>query len=256
MPLSEGDAGVRASVGFFSDKGPRKGNEDFAAAAIGAELPKPRRRWWRRSPTESAAPRAAGSLPRRPCAVSSTATGTCPRPSKCAAPRAESSMRSTLDQRPGRQDPELAGMGCTFTALVLKGRVAHLLHAGDSRAYRLGGDRLVRLTTDHLRERPRQRPVLNRALGIEAEIRLDYADHPLALHDRFLLVSDGVHGALTDESIADILRARSAPEDTARALVTEAITAGSTDNCTALVLDVVGLPSARPTSAAPSCGCR
>ena len=55
----------------------------------------------------------------------------------------------------------------------------------------------------------------------------------------------GCTAALVDETIADILRVRSAPEDTSRALVEAALEAGSTDNCTALVLDVVALPTAR-----------
>jgi serine/threonine protein kinase len=42
----------------------------------------------------------------------------------------------------------------------------------------------------------------------------------------------------------DILRERFASEDSARALVTAALQSGSTDNCTALVLDVVDLPTA------------
>ncbi len=75
-------------------------------------------------------------------------------------------------------------------------------------------------------------------------MRLDYATQPVALHDRFLLCSDGVHGFLTPEAIADILRERSASEDSARALVAAALDAGSTDNCTALVVDVVDLPTA------------
>jgi serine/threonine protein kinase len=66
----------------------------------------------------------------------------------------------------------------------------------------------------------------------------------MARHDRFLLCSDGVHGFLTVDSIADILREHSASEDTARALVAAALESGSTDNCTALVLDVVELPTA------------
>ena len=119
----------------------------------------------------------------------------------------------------GRQDPKLAGMGCTFTALVLRGRVAHLLHVGDTRAYRLSGDRLTCLTTDHVRQDGSGRShTLNRALGVETEVRLDYATQPVALHDRLLLCSDGVHGFLAEQSIADILRERSAPEDTASAL--------------------------------------
>src|SRR5260370_22813366 len=144
----------------------------------------------------------------------------------------------------GRKDPNGAGMGCPLTALVLRGRIAHLLHVGDTRASRVSGDRLTCLTTDHVRQDGTGRSnTLNRALGVEAEVRLDYASQPIALHDRFLLCSDGVHGSLPDQSIADILRERSAPEDTAGALVATALRSGSTDNCTALVLDVIALPT-------------
>src|SRR5262249_60650830 len=76
------------------------------------------------------------------------------------------------------------------------------------------------------------------------EVRLDYVSQSVARHDRFLLCSDGVHGFLTDDTIAEILRERSASEDTARALVAAALDHGSTDNCTALVVDVVDLPTA------------
>jgi len=101
------------------------------------------------------------------------------------------------------------------------------------------------LTRDHAREVGSGRPgILYRALGVENEIRLDYAAQPLTLHDRFLLCSDGVHGFLPDDHIADILRERCAPGDSARSLVNAALAAGSTDNCTALVLDVVALPVA------------
>src|SRR6202163_3411806 len=36
-------AGVEVSVGFDSETGPRKRNEDFAGAVFGPELPEPRR---------------------------------------------------------------------------------------------------------------------------------------------------------------------------------------------------------------------
>ena len=59
-------------------------------------------------------------------------------------------------------------MACTFTALVLRGRVAHLLHIGDTRAYRLRRDRLTCLTDDHARDGgPGNSRVLTRALGAE-----------------------------------------------------------------------------------------
>jgi hypothetical protein len=144
----------------------------------------------------------------------------------------------------GKRDAESAGMGCTFTALILRGRVAHIVHVGDTRAYRLRGDRLVCLTTDHVREEGTGRSnILNRAMGVETELRLDYAAQPLAQHDRFMLCSDGVHGVLTPETITGILRERSGSDDSARALVAAALDAGSTDNCTAMVVDVVELPN-------------
>ena len=96
------------------------------------------------------------------------------------------------------------------------------------------------------RPAPAGRTPLTRALGVETEVRLDYTSQPVAQHDRFLLCSDGVHAYLASEAIADIMRERVSSEDTARALVAAALDAGSTDNSTALVLDVVGLETAEP----------
>ena len=41
--MAERVSGVKASVGFASETGPRKRNEDFAGAVFGLELPEPRR---------------------------------------------------------------------------------------------------------------------------------------------------------------------------------------------------------------------
>ena len=145
----------------------------------------------------------------------------------------------------GQRDARLMGMGCTFTALVLRGRTAHVLHVGDTRAYRFSRDRLTLLTEDHVRQAGTGRSnILVRALGVETELRLDYTSQPVAQHDRFLLCCDGVHGSLANDAIAEIMRERVSSEDSARALVAAALDAGSTDNCTALVLDVVGLETA------------
>ena len=240
------ETGVRASVGFASKTGPRKANEDFAGALSGAELPEPRQEVI--AAIADGIGGAKGGRIAAETAVRGFLDGFCDLPETMEVQRAGARIVSALNgwiNTMGRQDPKLAGMGCTLTALVLRGRVAHLLHVGDTRAYRLSGDRLTCLTTDHVRQDGAGRShTLTRALGVEAEVRLDYATQPVALHDRFLLCSDGVHGFLTDQSIADILRERSAPEDTAGALVTAALQSGSTDNCTALVLDVVALPTA------------
>jgi serine/threonine protein phosphatase PrpC len=240
------ETGVRASVGFASQTGPRKDNEDFAGALSGAELPEPRQEVV--AAIADGIGGAKGGRIAAETAVRGFLDGFCDLPESMEVQRAGARIVSALNgwiNTMGRQDPKLAGMGCTLTALVLRGRVAHLLHVGDTRAYRLSGDRLTCLTTDHVRQDGMRRShVLNRALGVEAEVRLDYAAQPVALHDRFLLCSDGVHGFLTEQGIADILRERSAPDDTASALVAAALQSGSTDNCTALILDVVALPAA------------
>ena len=245
--MATGEGRVQASVGFCSKTGPRKDNEDFAGALNGDELPQPRQEVV--AAIADGIGGAKGGRIAAETAVRGFLDGFCDLPETMEVQRAGARILSALNgwiNAMGRQDPALAGMGCTFTALVLRGRVAHLLHAGDTRAYRVSDDRLTCLTTDHVREDGTGRShTLTRALGVEAEVRLDYATQPVVLHDRFLLCSDGVHGFLTDQGIADILRERSAPEDTAGALVAAALGAGSTDNCTALVLDVIALPTAQ-----------
>ncbi|HUC49560.1 MAG TPA: protein kinase [Xanthobacteraceae bacterium] len=237
---------VKATVGFASETGPREQNEDFGGAVFGYELPKPRRDIV--AAVADGIGGAKGGRVASETAVRGFLDGFCDLPETMEVRRAAATVLNSLNSwiyALAKRDSRLAGMGCTFTALVLRGRVAHVVHVGDSRAYRLRGDRLALLTSDHVRENAGGRSnILNRALGVEAESRLDYAAQPVALHDRFLLCSDGVHAFLPQDHIADILRQRSASDDTARALATAALQAGSTDNCTALVVDVVDLPKA------------
>jgi serine/threonine protein phosphatase PrpC len=243
--VAEGVTGLKASVGFSSEIGPRKRNEDFVGSVIGSELPVPRREVIAAIADGIAG--AKGGRVAAEIAVRGFLDGFLDLPETLEVQRAAAKILNPLNgwiYSEGLQDRELAGMGCTFTALVLRGRAAHVLHVGDTRAYRLRGERLTRLTTDHVREDRARTRVLYRALGIETEVRLDYATHTVALHDRFLLCSDGLYGSLTDESIADILRKRSAPGDTAHELVATALESGGTDNTTALVLDVIALPTA------------
>jgi len=237
--------GLKASVGFFSATGPRKRNEDFAGAVFGSELPEPRGDVI--AAVADGIGSAKGGRVAAETAVRGFLDGFCDLPETMEVRRAAAKVLSALNgwiHSQGQRDGKLTGMGCTFTALVLRGRTAHVLHIGDTRAYRLSADRLTCLTTDHARDDGRTRSgILYRALGVETEARLDYASQPVARHDRFLLCSDGVHAVLPSESIADILRERSASEDTARALVAAALQSGSSDNCTALLLDVVDLPT-------------
>jgi serine/threonine protein phosphatase PrpC len=239
-------SGVKASVGFSSDAGPRGSNEDFAGAVFGSELPEPRHDVV--AAIADGIGSAKGGRAAAETAVRGFLDGFTELPEtievRNAGPRVLGPLNSWIHEQ-GRHDTTLAGMGCTFTGLVLRGRSAHVLHIGDTRAYRLSGDRLIIMTTDHVREgEPGRSGVLYRALGVESEVRLDYSSQPIARHDRFLLCSDGVHGFLTLEMIANIMRENSAAANVAHALVKTALQHGSTDNCTAMVLDVVDLPEA------------
>jgi serine/threonine protein kinase len=233
-------------IGYHSDKGLRPRNEDFVGAVLGSQISEERRDV--AAAIADGVGSAKGGRVAAETAVRGFLDGFWDVPETMEIRRAGARILDSLNgwiNAQGKQDANLVGMGCTFTALVLRGRLAHLLHVGDTRAYRLSSDRLLRLTTDHVRDDRGKSPVLYRALGIEPQLRLDYTSHPIALHDRFLLCTDGVHGSLLDETIAEIMRVRSAPEDTSRALVRAALDNGSSDNCTALVLDVVALPTAR-----------
>ena len=144
----------------------------------------------------------------------------------------------------GRVDPALDGMSCAFSSVILSRRLCHVIHIGDTRAYRLSEGRLERLTKDHIAGRGDLAHLLNRAIGFEEFARFDYATIGLRQHDRLLICSDGVHGALADHRIQQLLGERTPPEESAHALVDAALAAGSSDNVTALVLDVVDLPPA------------
>jgi len=245
--MAERLSGVKASAGFASDAGPRERNEDFGGVVFGPELPQPRRDLV--AAIADGIGGARGGRIAAETAVRGFLDGFCDMPETMEVRRAAATVLNSLNRwiyAEGHRNAESAGMGCTFTAIVLRGRIAHVLHVGDSRAYRLRGDRLALLTTDHVREErgAGRSNILSRALGVETEVRLDYAAQPVALHDRFLLCSDGVHGYLSAEAIAEILRQRSGSEDSARELIKAALDAGSTDNCTALVLDVIDLPTA------------
>jgi serine/threonine protein phosphatase PrpC len=150
-----------------------------------------------------------------------------------------------------RADPSLAGMGTTLTAAIVDAQKEEvgIGHVGDSRAYRLRGGKLERLTRDHsLVEEMRrkgqltdaeaedhpQRSIITRALGPEPDIDIDVHTAPAQPGDVFLLCSDGLTTMVDDERIARILGAATSMTAAVRALVDEANRAGGRDNITAL----------------------
>ena len=133
---------------------------------------------------------------------------------------------------------EMAGMATTLSLLVLRGKRYVTAHVGDSRIYRLRGGELQQLTTDHVWDRPDMRHVLKRAIGLDKQLQVDYAEGELQAGDVFALMSDGVWEKLGQLGIHEILRLYHSPQMAADDLVRHALAQGSQDNATALVVRI------------------
>ena len=133
----------------------------------------------------------------------------------------------------------------TLTAVVLRAQSYVLAHVGDTRAYLLRDGRMSQLTTDHVLDVPSLKHQLLRCVGAEATLVVDYSQGDLLAGDVFLLLSDGVHGRVNDKRLKDLTVAALASGQKASALgqklIDEALSAGSSDNVTAMVVQVQGL---------------
>src|ERR1700733_11854467 len=114
--------GVRASAGFFSEAGARPDNQDFAGAVFGWELSPPR-------PDVVAVLAdgiggAKGGRVAAETAVRGFLDGFCDMPPAMPVQRAASIIIASLNgwiYGQGHRDAALAGMGTTFTAIILRG---------------------------------------------------------------------------------------------------------------------------------------
>jgi len=140
------------------------------------------------------------------------------------------------------RDQAMQHASTTLTALIFAGRDAHVVHVGDTRAYLLHDEQLLCLTEDHTLRQPEREHVLIRALGLEPSVRADFRVQPLRTHDRLMLCSDGVHGVLSHEKLRALLLRRHAPEEEAERIVEAALEAGSQDNASCIVIDVLQVP--------------
>lgn len=139
-------------------------------------------------------------------------------------------------------DPD-RGYVCTFSAMVVKGRQAHLFHVGDSRIGRLGGDCVEPLTDDHRVVLSAEQDYLGRALGMAANVEIDYRAVDLREGDVFVLSTDGVHGHLSGRDLARIVASHDDLDQAARHAVQQALDQGSADNLTLQIVRIESLPS-------------
>ena len=152
--------------------------------------------------------------------------------------------------------PEIDGTSSTVTAAVFDGTLLGVGHVGDSRGYLLREGALAQLTTDHTfvqslidegritedeaRVHPHRNLILRAVDGVH-EPEPDVFTLELAIGDRLLLCSDGCSGVLDGPELTRLL-SEGTPEEAAAALVRGSLEAGSSDNVTVVVADVVDEP--------------
>ncbi|HSI46490.1 MAG TPA: bifunctional protein-serine/threonine kinase/phosphatase [Methylophilus sp.] len=137
-----------------------------------------------------------------------------------------------------RKDSKMAGMATTLSMLVLRGQRYVLAHVGDTRIYRLREQSLQCLTTDHVWDRPDMRHVLKRAVGLDDQLTVDYAEGLLQPGDIYAIVSDGVWDAVGDAEIHRALMLYHSPQMVAEYLTALAIEKGGQDNASAVIVNI------------------
>jgi protein phosphatase len=143
------------------------------------------------------------------------------------------------------RNPTLSEMGTTVVAarfMPQKGRV-YIGHVGDSRCYRFRDGRLEQITTDHTMAEygvsGKDARRLTRAVGSNGIVEADLVVLEPRLEDVFLLCSDGLTKALSEEMIAKVLASEPDPDTAARELIARAKGQKARDNVTAIVVRVV-----------------
>jgi protein phosphatase len=156
-----------------------------------------------------------------------------------------------------QHDPNLKQMGTTVVLAVWRkgSAVMHITGLGDSRAYLIRGKRIEQLTVDHSiaqalveaktisaaeAKTHRYRNVLWKYLGSnEVGDGPDVKVMQLQAGDRFLLCTDGLSGVVPDDKILAFVREQTDMQHCADNLVQLALDAGSRDNVSCIMIEVV-----------------
>jgi serine/threonine protein phosphatase PrpC len=144
-------------------------------------------------------------------------------------------------------EPELV---TTLSVAVVEGDRLFGLNVGDSRVYLAREGSLTRLSCDHVATGDGLQHVLEKAIGLAANVEPHWFEADLHDGDVALLCSDGVYNLLDEPSLTSKLCTRSA----ARAIVAEArdhVTPETSDDLSAIVLDIQATGRLRAEQAIP-----
>jgi serine/threonine protein phosphatase PrpC len=156
-------------------------------------------------------------------------------------------------------------MGTTGVAALFLQNAVHIANVGDSRAYMVREGQITQISRDHsfvsdqveaglmTPEQARAsniRNIITRALGHTSEVEVDVFTVGLLPGDTVLLSSDGMHGLITDDEIAE-LASMLTLDDAAQRLIDTANERGGHDNITVVIaqVDEIDQEAATPLAA-------
>jgi serine/threonine protein phosphatase Stp1 len=143
-------------------------------------------------------------------------------------------------------------IGSTVVGLAISGGQYRCFWAGDSRAYRIRGEQIVRLTRDHSlvqdlvdagmlepqeAENHPNASVITRAVGVVEELRIETVSGDVRSGDQFLLASDGLTRLVDDKELAVELSS-SRPAEAAETLIEAVLSRGAPDNVSIIIAKV------------------
>lgn len=167
--------------------------------------------------------------------------------------RAAKLANKAIYRRSG-QDADCQGMGTTMVAALISGKKAHILNIGDSRAYHIGSEGIVKVSRDHsvvedmiyrgeltpeeARLHP-QKNLITRCLGVEPEVKPDLYEVELKQGEFLLLCTDGLSNTLTDQELLYEALYGGTGETCCKRMLDVALSKGATDNVTAVLFQIV-----------------
>ena len=148
------------------------------------------------------------------------------------------------------ENRERLGMCTTLTLAIMKGTELTIAHIGDSRAYMLHGNELIKLTEDHnesarlvkhgliTEEEAKCHPGRNRLFKVVGEnqyLNPDIYSYNISYGDLVFLCSDGLYSFMTDEQFKTCARERNDLESVCKRLINQALEGRSSDNITVTI---------------------
>ncbi|MBL6763583.1 MAG: bifunctional protein-serine/threonine kinase/phosphatase [Verrucomicrobiae bacterium] len=164
---------------------------------------------------------------------------------KTSAHRVLASLNQWLYSEGRRFVDEHKGFISAMSAMVIKSRTVHVFHVGDTRVYRLRDGALEQVTNDHSTWGTAKKSFLNRAMGLDLNLDIDYWHEEAHEDDVYLLTTDGVHDHVNRRDLERLLKDDREDLDQVGRLIGElALQNGSADNISVQLIRIETLPTA------------